>query len=383
MSDIPCVVYIITKLELGGAQKVCLTLFNQCAYHTCLITGKDGPLVNTVINKPNIYLLTSMTREVAMRTIIHEIKNFFSIVRVLREVKKKHIHVIVHTHSTKAGIIGRWAAFLARIPVRIHTVHGYAFNNFQSWPVWFIIYFCELITSFITTQFICVSEHDSVVGRRLFPRFAHRCSIVRAAIDMHPFTQARSLPKSSEVFVFGTTACFKPQKNLFDLLHAFECVYQQYPHVRLEIIGDGYQRPAIKQWLLEHALTHVVTLHGWQENITLIAARWHVFVLTSLWEGLPCAVIEARLLKLPVISYKTGGIPEVIMHGKNGFLHEQKDWRAVACSMSLLVIDQVIYRSLSEFQDDLNEFDNQVMIRRHNEIYQNCSRAIGAIAEKR
>jgi glycosyltransferase involved in cell wall biosynthesis len=372
----PHVVYFITKLELGGAQKVCLELFNSLPSHgfeTTLISGISGELVPPTYTS-NTILLPALQREVSLRSFFQEIKAFFNLFFLFRRLKKEHPNLIVHTHSTKAGVLGRWAAFCAGIKKRVHTIHGYGFHDHQSSLRWYAIYWIELLTSFITTHFICVSQADVKTGVRLLPGFAKKYSLIRAAINWKPFIQQSSSSpalhaSSPRRFVFGTTSCFKPQKNLFDLLHAFKTVHQHFSYARLEMIGDGYLRPHITEWLQDNNLTEVVTLHGWQPDIAPIMQQWHAFVLSSLWEGLPCAIIEARLLKLPVISYKTGGIPEVIHDGVNGLLCEQKNWLALAAQMVRLISDKTLYATLQSHADNLDDFQATYMVAQHHELY--------------
>lgn len=375
------VVYIITKLELGGAQKVCLSLYDALQQSTVLdstlISGSEGTLVPRVAQKSNVILLDSITREVTHKNIWGEIQSFFTLTSTLRTLRKKYPVLIVHTHSTKAGLLGRWAAWCAGVKNRIHTVHGYGFHDHQSKLIWFSIYFLELITSFITTHFICVSSKDVKTGLKLFPHFSQKHSIIRAAIDWHQFVKParKHAPLAShEPFIVGTVACFKPQKNLFDLLRAFETAYHREPRLRLEIIGDGSLRYDIEDWILRHNLNNVVTLHGWQDRVSPIMKRWHAFVLTSLWEGLPCAIVEARLLKLPVISYDTGGIHDVIQHQKNGLLYEQKDWQGVANGMISLAQEQQLYTTLQLHQDDLTDFRTESMVQEHIKLYKQLMR---------
>ena len=220
------VVYIITKLELGGAQKVCLSLVEGLAkddninIQTSLVSGQQGELVDQAYKYKTIYLLPSLKREIRLSSILHEIKTFFSLISLLRKLKKQHKDLIIHTHSTKAGLLGRWAAFFARAKKRVHTVHGYGFHDYQSWPIWTSIYLCELFTSFITTHFVCVSEKDHQTGCRLFPRFKKKSSLIRAAVEdrffLVPARRTDIKPaKKQRPFVIGTISCFKPQKNLF------------------------------------------------------------------------------------------------------------------------------------------------------------------------
>lgn len=369
------VVYIITKLELGGAQKVCLRLFHSVYdegdFDTILISGTDGKLMNEVANNTRARLLPSLQREVSGFGLLQELKAFYTLVRTLKTIKKQYAHVIVHTHSTKAGIYGRWAAWCAGIHKRIHTIHGYGFHSYQHWIPWIIIFSLEWITSLITTHFICVSSYDALVGLRSFPWFDKKYSMIRAATDTTQFIPAQktTLDASANFFIFGTVACFKPQKNIFDLLKAFLIVHQQHPHTRLEIIGDGILRKDIENWIQTHRLTDVITLHGWQENVSMHMQRWHAFTLSSLWEGLPCAVIEARLHKLPVLSYDTGGIKDVITHGVNGFLCAQKDWLQLAHHMIEITQNTLLYEKMRNHSDMLQAYTPESMVQEHIKLY--------------
>ncbi len=379
------VVYIITKLELGGAQKVCLSLFKGLQQEGCcanIISGTKGVLVADIAKSPNAILLPLMTAQASAWALPREIKNFIQLIRTLRALKRKNPQLIVHTHSTKAGILGRWAAFFAGISVRVHTVHGYAFHDHQPRLVWFVIYLCELMTSLITTHFVCVSAYDVRTGIALFPRFVKKHSIIRAAVDAKKFyvpARTFSFPSSNKPFIFGTVSCLKPQKNLFDLLKAFELVYASESRVRLEIVGDGALRIAIERWISQHNLNHVITLHGWQQPVDPIMKTWHAFVLSSLWEGLPCAVVEARLLRLPVVSYKTGGICEVITNKENGLLYAQGDWQGLSEGMMQLVRERDLYQKYQQYQDDLTDFHTSHMIQEHISLYQRLLKHYGHI----
>jgi len=371
------VVYIITKLELGGAQKVCLSLFNGLRDNNItsyLITGNDGILTKEIANQKNVFLLPSLQREITLKSLYQEVKSLFSMIRLLRKLKKKHPNLIVHTHSSKAGILGRWAAFFAHIKKRIHTIHNYGFHDHQKALAWLATYLPELLTSYITTHYICVSSENVKTGLRLLPHFARRHTIIRAAVDWKTFyTPARTAQtfpaKKDTPFIFGSVACFKPPKNIFDLLNAFAYAYTKNSRIRLEIIGDGTLRPKIERWIAQHKLDHIITLHGWQDKVAPIMLDWHAFVLSSLWEGLPCAIVEARLLKLPVLSYKTGGIPDVITHEANGLLFDQQDWHALAQGMLRLAECPKTHYKLQHHKDNLIDFNDSHMIQEHIALY--------------
>lgn len=376
MKKQPHIIYIITKLELGGAQKICLALFDtlQAQEHDAsLISGTAGTLAELVKNKPNVYLLPQLTREVSVFGIFNECAALWALITKLRELKKLHGSVIVHTHSTKAGLLGRWAAFFAGIKTRVHTVHGYyAFHEHQNIFIWIITYLCELFTSFITSHYVCTTTHDVAVGIRLFPHFSKKHSIIRPAVAVDQFIpahQAQSFPVDTEPFIFGTVACFKPQKNIFDLLQAFKLVHTHNPNTRLELVGDGILRPLIEEWIKANDLEEAIILHGWQQNVAPIMSSWHAFVLSSLWEGICMAIVEARLLKLPILSYNTGGIPDIVFNGKNGFLYPQKQWQQLAHGMLALSTNATLHKKLQLHPDNLDEFYIQDMVDRHAQLY--------------
>ena len=146
-------------------------------------------------------------------------------------------------------------------------------------------------------------------------------------------------------------------------------VHTKNSNTRLEIIGDGALRSEIEQWIHNHNLTDVITLHGWQDDVKACMIDWHAFVLSSLWEGLPCAVVEARLLKLPVLSYNTGGIADIIINKQNGYLYPQKEWQSLAHGMLELTQKKDMFEQLSRHKDNLNDFKMEAMLEQHIDVY--------------
>jgi glycosyltransferase involved in cell wall biosynthesis len=310
-----------------------------------------------------------MTREVGH--IHQEWSCFFTLVSKLRALKKQYPDIIVHTHSTKAGLMGRWAAFFAGIKKRVHTIHGFGFNNHQNPLVHAVIYLLELCTSFITTHYICVSTVDAKRGIRIFPRFSKKHTVIRAAVDYTRFIQAKktSLESNKDLFIFGTSGVFRKGKNHIELFQAFHEVYKKHPEVRLELLGDGILRPVYEQWIHEHNLEHAITLHGWKTDVAPIMCTWNAFAFTSLWEGMPCALVEARILSLPIITYETGGVRDIVIQGENGLIYKQHDWQGLAKGMTTLVEDKKLYTKYKSFQDNLHEFTIPHMIKHHIQIY--------------
>lgn len=369
------VVHIITKLEMGGAQKVCLALkkgLDEGGIWTGLISGTAGELVEAALKMPNTILISEFTREVSAKGFLTEIICFVKLVSKLRKLKKLYPNIIAHSHSTKAGLMGRWAAFFAGIRTRVHTIHGYGFHSHQYIFVRFLIYFLELITSFVTSHYICVSTNDVKRGSKIFPAFSKKHSIIRAAIEWDAFVKTRDkkiITQDEPIFIIGTSGCFRKGKNHIDLFKAFEVVHNRHPNTCLELLGDGVLRPVYEQWIKEHNLENAIILRGWQFDVAPIMHTWNAFAFTSLWEGMPCSIVEARLLKLPVLTYETGGVRDVIFHGKNGFVYKQRDWNSLAEGLCKIIEDKDLSHKLQNFHDDLQDFNDKYMIEQYIELY--------------
>lgn len=372
------VLYVITKLELGGAQKVCLSLHEGAltqGYVSHVVTGREGVLVTEAQRIGNVIFLKTLKREI--NSFFGEIRAFFSLFRTMRKLKKQYKNIIVHTHSTKAGLLGRWAAFFAGIKTRVHTVHGFGFHEFQSRFMWLIVFFLEYVTSLITTHFVCVSETDRFIGIRYFPKFLKKSSVIRAAIDWKRFIGAQK--STTGRLTIGTVSCFKPQKNLLDLLQAFKIVFDQVDSSKkeillLQIIGDGLMRPVLEQWVNDNGLTAHVEFLGWQSHVVSFMKTWDIFALSSLWEGLPCAIIEARVCKLPVVAYNVGGIHEVINDGVNGFLIPAGNIHLLAQKLVYLINQPNVRDVIGNHGDALHDFSDKVMVTKHLELYKSLTK---------
>ena len=370
------VALVVTKLELGGAQKVCLSLFRdliRSGRDAVLMSGTEGLLVEEAKSIGPTILLPALTREVGLRGLWNEVKAFFALWREFRKLRKRYSKVVVHTHSSKAGVMGRWAAWFAGCRKIVHTVHGYPFNDFQPRVVRWVFRALEYVTSFITTRYVCVSRRDEEYGKRSFPKFSS--VLIRAAVPCENFTREASRVRADgEPLVIGSIGCFKPQKNLLDLLRAFEMVRENLSAarrdaVKLEIVGDGEMRSELERWIAEHGLSESVILSGWCDDVASKLVNWDLFAMSSLWEGLPCAVVEARLSRLPVVAYDVGGINEVITDGENGFVVESGNWLALAVRMWQLVSDDKLRERCSSWSDSFDEFSDDVMCRQHRSLY--------------
>ena len=326
--------YVITKLELGGAQKQLLSLISNLdkqKYNVFLFTAKEGllipeaSLINGVIFKKSKFL----------ERLINPLKDILALGEIYCFLKKHRIQ-IVHTHSSKAGILGRLAAKLAKTTVIIHTVHGWSFNGYQSAIIKALYVFLEKICATFTSKIIVVSEFDKDKGLKSLIGCEKQYCLIRYGLDPGSFKDVgkrhelrKFLGVSDADLTVGMVACFKPQKAPLDFIELASLVKKNFPNVKFVLVGDGQLRKKIEVRIKQLKLEGCIILMGWRNDIPRILSGLDVLVLTSLWEGLPIVVLEAIAAGVALLATDTGGIKEVVINGKTGYLAAPHDIRGM------------------------------------------------------
>jgi glycosyltransferase involved in cell wall biosynthesis len=247
---------------------------------------------------------------------------------------------IVHTHSSKAGIIGRFAARKAGVPSVVHTIHGMSFNRTQSEWTQALYRYLERIAARRTDRIITVADAmiDQSVEAGMAPREKFRTiySGMRTEIfDPARYDRAavrREWGFSDEHMVVGTIARLFSNKGYEQLIPAMADAAACRPELRFVWVGDGTQRAEYEAELEYRGLrckTHLVGLVEPTE-VGRMAAGMDVLVHASQWEGLPRAAVQALLVRVPVISFDIDGAPEVVIPGRTGVLVELNDAKGLA-----------------------------------------------------
>ena len=357
------VFHVITKLELGGAQKVTLMTLERLSresYQLGLVTGPEGLLTERAesISDMEIFRIPSLFRN------MHPVKDIRALLDLYLLFRRERPD-IVHTHSSKAGILGRWAARLAGVPIVFHTAHGFGFNDDQhplrkNFFIWL-----ERWTQKITTKMVVVSranERTAESHRILKPGEAILC---RDAISVQEFLapgprgrmlSAWGIPPGN--MVVGMVACFKPQKCPSDFVDVAACILRDRQDVHFVMAGDGELRREVENQIREHQIEAHISLLGWQHDMPEVYRNLDVVVLTSLWEGLPCVFSEAMAAGLPIVATDVDGAREAIVDQTTGYLHERHDIEGIASSVQTLLDDPDLRRSMGEKgRERVFEFD--------------------------
>ena len=293
--------FIVTQLELGGAQKQLLSLIKHLdkdKFNLFLFTSSQGLLDRQAQVISGLTLYKSKYLERA----INPLKDLLAILEILSFIKNNDIQIL-HTHSSKAGILGRLAGRLAGLKIILHTVHGWSFNDHQPFLIRKLFNSLERFTACFTHKIIVVSNYDLEKGLKGHIGDIDKYILIRYGIDYSEFdNQDRSLRqefgvKECEPLV-GNISCFKPQKSVQDFIKAAFLMNRILPEAKFVLVGDGRLRKRVERLIKKYNLEGKVILTGWRNDIPRILSAIDALVLTSLWEGLPICVLEAMSYKM-------------------------------------------------------------------------------------
>lgn len=371
------ILYVITKLELGGAQKQLLSLIgclDRERFAPFLFTARSGLLVPEAlsINGLNIKLSKFLERP------INPLKDLLALIQICRFIKKNRIE-IVHTHSSKAGILGRLAGKLCGAKAIIHTVHGWSFNDYQPFFYRNFYILLEKITAWLSHKLIVVSLADKQKGLSCHIASEHKYRLIPYGINYKEFSSRKpnlrqELGFTSDDLVVGMVACLKAQKSPQDFIKLAFKVNQAMPKVKFLLAGGGALHKNILKLINRFNLKNNVFLLGWRKDIPEIMSSFDVFVLTSLWEGLPIAALEAMALGKPPVVTDTGGVREIIHDGKTGFLVPIGDIDAMSERIIFLLKDkqlreQIGQNAMGSLRDN---FQKENMVINTKNLYNSC-----------
>ena len=255
----------------------------------------------------------------------------------LIKMMRKNRYDIVHTHTTKAGILGRIAARIAGVPVIVHGLHGSTFEAFVSGLLNRLLFLFERFTGRFTDAYISVSGvlSEKYIERGIGKKENYHT--IYSGMELETFYGARGkincrkkqreLGIGLEDFVIGNVARLETRKGHKLLIDAFEKVIKERKGcpLKLLIVGEGEERGNLENYVKEANLEKKVIFTGYREDVEELMALMDIFVLTSLREGLPRVLVQAAAVGMPSVAFNVDGVPEIIKDNYNGFLVKVKD----------------------------------------------------------
>ena len=344
------VLHIITRLIVGGAQEntllTCEGLNAMPEYDVTLATGIDrgpeGDLLDRAEKSVNLILVPELGRN------INPIADVRALWKLYRIIRRGRYH-IVHTHSSKAGVLGRIAAKLAGTPIIVHTLHSLVFHEYQPWIVnrtWRAV---KKICAPMTDHFLSVSSIiiDKAVAAGIDRR--EKFTTVYSGMELDWFLQSKAsaaevrrelgIPEGAPVV--GKIARLFPLKGHDELMDAAPEIVRRQPDVRFLLVGDGILYDRLRERAAKAGILENFVFAGLmkRERIPEMLAAMDVVVHTSLREGLARVLPQALAMGKPCVSFDIDGAPEVVIDGETGYLVRAYDYETLADRISSLLAD--------------------------------------------
>lgn len=337
---------LITRLDRGGSAEVTLQLaagLVEKGYQVKLISGKTvepsfDPVEYAKKHRFSISFIPSLARSL---NLILDVAAFFKIYRAILHFKPE----ILHTNTSKAGFLGRFAGRLAHVPVIVHSAHGHIFYGYYSGRMSRVFVYLEILAAHCCDRILNLTErgmNDHIRERIAKPE---KFVVSSCGIEIDRFYQASSQKRSSNEIVVCWAGRAVTVKNLPMFIRAAGILQKRRIPVRCVVAGDGETLTGCQKLAADLQLSNTQFL-GFRHDLPEIFAASDLFVLTSLNEGFGRVIIEAMASGLPVIATNVGGVPEIVQEGIHGFLVPSDDDKFLADAIEKLVLDEPLRTSI-------------------------------------
>lgn len=332
------VIHVITRFDKGGsAENTLLTVrgLDKEIYDAILVKGLS---IESNMAEDEVRAVEKSVREakregISIITIpslirrihpFYDLKAFFALIKTLRY---EHPH-IVHTHTSKAGILGRWAAFFARVPIIIHTPHGHVFWGYSGRRKTLFYVILERLTACITDKIIALTQQEKKDHLHFHIASEDKFTVVHSGINPGKFfntsvdsaVMKRELGIPADNLVVGTAGRLTPVKGHRYLIEAARKIINTRPDTTFVFLGDGELLDELKNAASNLGIEENVRFPGWRLDVAEAMSIFNIFVLPSLNEGMGRVLVEAMALGKPIVASNVGGIPDLVVDGENGFL---------------------------------------------------------------
>lgn len=378
------VLHIITRMIVGGAQENTLLsvegLDRLPEYEVTLASGidrgREGELLSRARETTRLIVVPEMGRS------INPFSDLVAFWKLYRLIKQGRYH-IVHTHSSKAGVLGRWAAYLAGTPLIVHTLHSLVFHDYQPWLINRAWWLAKKVCAPITDYFISVSQIivEKAIAAGIAPPEKFRTIYSGMELDWFLNFKAdaqairREFGIPPDAPVVGKVARLFPLKGHDQLMDAAPAIVARCPNVRFFLIGDGVLLEHLQQRARSLGILENFVFAGLieRERIPEMIAAMDVLVHTSLREGLARVLPQALAMGKPCVSFDIDGAPEVVISDKTGYLVQPNDSAGLANALARLLADPSLRQRMGEAgrrQVD-PAFRAETMVAQIAEVYEN------------
>jgi len=383
------VIHLITRLDKGGsAENTLLTALgvDKKEFEIVLVKGPTYESRMSPQEKASAEesLKEAETKGVRLVNVpfllrrinpVSDLLALFSLSRFLAREKP----AIIHTHTSKAGFLGRLAAKWSGVPIVIHTPHGHVFFGYFGPLKTKIFVFMERLASRITDRIVALTNREKEDYLLFKIADEKKFVVVNSGIDLDKFNEL-SLPEKQslkrelgipdDALVVGTVGRLVPVKGPGFLLGAAKYILPRYPNTFFVFTGDGELRKDLEKKGSELGVKEKVIFLGWRNDVAEIASLFDIFVLPSLNEGMGRVLAEAMALSRPIVASRVGGIPDLVIHGKNGFLFAPGNSKELAkYILNLLGNKDRRERMGKEGKEMVSHYSKEIMVEKITRLY--------------
>jgi len=386
------VIHVITRMDMGGsAQNTLLTALHHDFqhYNVWLIKGStlESAMTKTETKLVEDQLETAKKQGIEIIDVpslvrrISPINDLRALVALFRLMRKIEPH-IVHTHTSKAGILGRLTAWLARVPTIIHTPHGHVFYGHFGRSLSRIFLQVEKLLGIITHHQIALTPEEGKDYLNLGVAKSKNISVIHSGVDLNCFKRSttKSNPKRNELgippdsLVVGYVGWLIPIKGVTYLVDAMAEVLQRHPNSLLVLVGKGDEKGEEEVKLSKQVenlgIVDNVRFLGWRPDVNEIMGCFDIFVLPSLNEGMGRVLVEAMANGLPIVASSVGGIPDLVKHGENGLLVPPADEGSLERAISALLSDEARRKHMGETGKRIcSPYSIEAMVEKIDDLY--------------
>jgi len=369
------ILHVITHLPIGGAQDNTLytvELLDKEKYDISLCCNLDGELVERAkkVEAVKLFDIPFLGREVSP---YRDIRAFLSLYKLFKEED----FTIIHTHSSKAGLLARLAAVLNKTPIVIHTIHGFAFNDFMNGlKKNFFIYLEKLLAKW-TDVLITVSNLNKKKIIDLNIAHENKIKNIYSGIDLSLFTNKsndefrKELNLENDHLLLGSVGRLSNQKDPITMIEAFGIISKPFPNAHLALVGDGELKGKILEKIDQLKLNDRIHLTGNKNNPWSVYHSMDLFIMSSIYEGLGRSITEALSCGVPVVCTDVEGVPEIVRDNITGILVRPKDSNKLADAIIRTLNDMETAKKMAEegrrFVND--NFDVNKMVNDIDSLY--------------
>jgi glycosyltransferase involved in cell wall biosynthesis len=376
------VLRVITRMIVGGAQENAMLtceLMDANRFENVLVTGAEAGAEGSLIEECRARGIHVETEPALIRN-LHPVSDLVATWRLYRRMTRTKWDV-VHVHTSKAGILGRIAAWFARVPLVVHTAHGWAFARSRRQHAWvrWLWTWMERICAKMCRWIIVVADSDRREAIQAKVGRAEQFRLIRSGIDLDAYARLELAPSEAkrraglpeDGFIVGTVGRLSEQKAPLDLLRAFSRVAEIVPAAHLLFVGDGPLRADVERLIQEMRLAARVHVTGVRRDIPELMKAMDVFALASRWEGLPRVLPQAMASGLPVVATRVDGTAEAVRQGVTGWLVDVGDVGSLASRIAELAADPELARRMGDTaRSRAEEFSARRMVRQLEELYE-------------